>query len=184
MNPLDHLFRDKAEHPVPEHTGGLKVIGVGLSVRPLSRICRFLITNKRTGTGSLYTAFELLGFSPCQHGHTLLADTRRSKEAVDFYKGKRTDWKEWFDSYQAVCDVPAYDFVPELMRAFPEAKFVLTVRDSPEAWSKSYRDVVSPVKTYFYSFWTIWTPSLFWASRLTRHLEARQRRLYKVEDTS
>lgn len=35
-------------------------------------------------------------------------------------------------------DMPEHFFFAQLVRAYPEAKMVMTVRDSPEAWMSSY----------------------------------------------
>ena len=42
----------------------------------------------------------------------------------------------------AVTDSPSYAFADDLIKAYPEAKVVLTVRDSGEAWRRSMCDTV------------------------------------------
>ena len=44
--------------------------------------------------------------------------------------------------YSACCDNPACGFVFELAEMNPNAKVILTVRDSAEAWEKSATDTI------------------------------------------
>jgi len=46
------------------------------------------------------------------------------------------------DEYSACCDNPACGFVFELAEMNPNAKIILTVRDSAEAWEKSATDTI------------------------------------------
>lgn len=69
------------------------------------------------------------------------------------YAGKgtmltRADWDELLGSYQAICDLPATCFAPELAEAYPEAKVIILNRD-PESWYDSvlnsiYKHMLSP----------------------------------------
>lgn len=43
--------------------------------------------------------------------------------------------------FVAMTDVPAFNFLPELMELYPDAKVVLVKRDS-ERWWKSFKPVV------------------------------------------
>jgi hypothetical protein len=52
---------------------------------------------------------------------------------------KAEQWDRVLGRYAAVVDTPGHMFVAELARAYPEAKVVLTVRDSPETWVEGYR---------------------------------------------
>lgn len=45
---------------------------------------------------------------------------------------------------QAASDVPCLHFAEELVAAYPTAKIVLSVRDSPAAWLKSMRSTMIP----------------------------------------
>jgi hypothetical protein len=47
-----------------------------------------------------------------------------------------------FDGYAAVTDAPASWLVPELLKIYPNAKVICTVRD-PKAWEKSMEGVAS-----------------------------------------
>jgi Sulfotransferase domain len=45
---------------------------------------------------------------------------------------------------QAVSDTPAVQFYKELLEAYPEAKVILTVRDTPEQWHFSVLSTIQP----------------------------------------
>ncbi|KAH9907026.1 hypothetical protein F4778DRAFT_724415 [Xylariomycetidae sp. FL2044] len=68
-------------------------------------------------------------------------------------KGKvygRQEFDRWWAQYDALIDVTSF-FAPELVAAYPDAKFVLTSRD-PEKWVKSvngtFLKVVTIVRTF------------------------------------
>jgi hypothetical protein len=103
----------------------LKVIGAGFG---------------RTGTLSLKTALEKLGFVPCYHmvevprvpGHGIFWKEAMRKRA----RGEPIAWDAVFGNYRATVDFPAANFYAELAEAYPEAKAVLTVRDT-QRWYDS-----------------------------------------------
>ncbi len=98
----------------------LKVIGAGFP---------------RTGTTSLKTALELLGFGRCCHMWELFKPEHAWRwpmwrRAVD---GKPVHWPTLYRGFQSTVDSPGCFFWRKLARAFPEAKVILTVRD-PHSW--------------------------------------------------
>ena len=98
----------------------LKVIGAGFP---------------RTGTTSLKTALELLGFGPCCHMWELMKPEHAWRwptwsRAVD---GKPVHWPTLYRGFESTVDAPGCFFWRKLARAFPEAKVILTVRD-PYGW--------------------------------------------------
>jgi hypothetical protein len=99
----------------------LKVIGAGFG---------------RTGTFTLKTALEALGFGPCYH----MVEVGRHPGHDDLWKragrGEAIDWDRLFEGYRAAVDWPASAFYDRLADHYPEAKVILTVRD-PEAWYES-----------------------------------------------
>jgi hypothetical protein len=104
----------------------LKVIGAGVG---------------RTGTYSLRTALNQLGLGPCHHMEEVLhhmPDQLPLWQAA--VKGK-ADWAAVFKGYESTVDWPTAGFVPELYKAYPDAKFVLTVR-SPESWAASFGETI------------------------------------------
>lgn len=98
----------------------LKVIGAGFP---------------RTGTTSLKTALEVLGFGPCCHMWELMKPEHAWRwpmlaRAVD---GKPVHWPTVYRGFRSAVDSPGCFFWRKLSRAFPEAKVILTVRD-PYSW--------------------------------------------------
>ena len=90
----------------------------------------------RTGTLSLKLALEQLGFEKCYH----MMEVRNHPDHVNSWRaaarGERIDWPKLFQSYQAAVDWPSCNFWREQMQAFPDAKVILTLRDS-ENWYES-----------------------------------------------
>lgn len=94
----------------------------------------------RTGTLSLKTALEQLGF-PCYHmlecfprgpGHWALWE-----EALQGHPR----WEQIFEGFTATVDFPACTSYRALAEHYPEAKVVLSVRD-PEKWYRSTQDTI------------------------------------------
>ena len=90
----------------------------------------------RTGTLSLKLALEQLGFEKCYH----MMEVRNHPDHVNSWRaaarGEPIDWPKLFQSYQAAVDWPSCNFWREQMQAFPDAKVILTLRDS-ESWYES-----------------------------------------------
>jgi hypothetical protein len=99
----------------------LKVIGAGFG---------------RTGTLSLKVALETLGFAPCYHMAEVFSHPDHMPLWTAIAEGQPADWETLFAGYQAAVDVPASLFYEDLMRAYPEAPVILTVRDSA-GWYES-----------------------------------------------
>jgi len=104
----------------------LEVIGAGLG---------------RTGTLTLKTALERLGFAPCHHMVEVLANP----EQVPFWnraaEGQAVDWEEVFGKYRAMVDWPGCHFYAELAERYPQAKVILSLRD-PERWYESMCETI------------------------------------------
>jgi len=105
----------------------LEVIGSGLS---------------RTGTMSLKTALEILGFKPCYHGSE---SVKRISHIDAFYglacQGKPIDWQMIFRNYKATVDAPACLHYQALMQVYPEAKVIHTIRDPDKWYDSSYENI-------------------------------------------
>lgn len=105
----------------------------------------------RTGTASLTTALEELGFAPCFHMRKVFAEPGRAEEWRRAGRGEAVDWRELVGGYRASVGWPGTRFWRELVEQFPDAKVVLTVRE-PERWYDSARhtifdtDVVPPAE--------------------------------------
>src|SRR5436190_108289 len=90
----------------------------------------------RTGTSSLKTALERLGFGPCHHMEELFAHPRQITEWLEVAGGGTPDWDRLFDGYASACDFPSQHWYREILGRYPDAKVILTVRD-PESWYTS-----------------------------------------------
>jgi hypothetical protein len=99
----------------------LDVIGVGFG---------------RTGTLSLKSALERLGFGPCHH----MVELVESAEQISLWKrladGETPDWDAVFRGYRSTVDWPSVRFWRQITGHFPQAKVILTVRD-PQRWYES-----------------------------------------------
>ena len=102
----------------------------------------------RTGTMSLYTALNELGF-PCYHMLEVLKNPA-NKSHLDFWRkvansppGQAFDWESVFSRYTAAVDNPACCVYQELMAAYPDAKVILTLHPrGAEAWYESTIDTI------------------------------------------
>lgn len=117
-------------------------------VRPLEVLCLGL---ERTGTLSLRTALLHLGYFDVYHMAALMIENPPDGDmwvqAIDAKYNKKghfgkEDWDQLLGHCMAVTDQPAAMFGEDLIQAYPDAKVVLTVRDSPEAWQKSVMDTI------------------------------------------
>ena len=113
----------------------LQIIGAGLG---------------RTGTSSLKMALEELGFDPCHHMfEVLMVQSQRDLHHLwkDIAEGNNVDeaLMKIFEGYKATVDI-GYMFFEKLMSWNPDAKVILSVRDSPEAWETSCRNTILPAK--------------------------------------
>ena len=110
----------------------LKVVGAGFG---------------RTGTLSLKTALERLGFGPCYH---MMEVFSRPEHVAMWHRlafEHAMDWDKIFSGFQATVDWPAARWWREIAAHYPEAKVLLSVRD-PEAWYKSMTDTIyQPMKS-------------------------------------
>jgi hypothetical protein len=98
----------------------LKVVGTGLG---------------RTGTKSMQTALQVLGFGPCHHMVEVFAHPESMNDWIDAAEG-RPDWPRIFQDYRSVVDYPGAAFWRELTAFYPHAKVLHTVRD-PDKWFDS-----------------------------------------------
>lgn len=98
----------------------------------------------RTGTLSLKTALETLGFGKCYHMIELLQNPHQVKYWEGLMNGEAIAWDELFAGYQATVDFPGCFFYQQVFQRYPDAKVILTVRD-PDAWYASTKATVFQV---------------------------------------
>jgi hypothetical protein len=122
---------------------GLKVIGAGFG---------------RTGTRSLKTALEELGFDKCYHMEEVMKNPSHLKHWAEIMDGRSPDWESLFHGYQSATDWPAAAYYRDLMAVYPDAKVILTVRD-PESWHTSIMNTLYQASRKFRRYTRI-VPSL------------------------
>ena len=104
----------------------LKVVGTGFG---------------RTGTDSMREALDILGFGPCHHMFAVNTDEEQKRLWRAFVKGTLTPWDQLFEGYASCIDWPSAHYWPELIRAYPQARVILTHR-SPESWWASFEKTI------------------------------------------
>ena len=95
----------------------------------------------RTGTLSLKFALEKLGFDKCYHMMEVGMNPGHRQVWLDAADGNMPDWHAVFEGYQATVDWPTCNFWREQMAAFPDAKVLLTRRDS-DKWYDSVMNTI------------------------------------------
>ena len=104
----------------------LRVIGAGVG---------------RTGTNSLRLALNQLGFGPCYHMIELVSNVPVNVPLWLAALDGHADWETIFKGYASAVDWPVAGFFRELNAAYPQAKFILTVR-SAESWAESFSETI------------------------------------------
>ena len=103
----------------------MKLIGAGLP---------------RTATLTQKIALEMLGLAPCYHMVNILSDLSLVPPWIEAFEGKH-NWDRIFGDHQATLDWPGAFFYQDLMEAYPDAKVLLSVRDS-DSWACSMRETI------------------------------------------
>lgn len=106
--------------PQTNEQATLKLIGVGFG---------------RTGTISLRSALQTLGYRPCYHMKELYDCPERLSRWQEAVDGLRP-WRDVLAGYQATLGWPGAAFWRELVGSHPNAKVILTTRDH-ESWYES-----------------------------------------------
>jgi hypothetical protein len=94
----------------------------------------------RTGTLSQKAALEMLGLGPCYHWVDVIADLNRVGEWDRALDGEAR-WDEIFTGFNSTVDWPGGHFFRELAAAYPEAKVLLSTRESGD-WERSFRQTI------------------------------------------
>lgn len=101
-------------------------------LRPVRSTKVFCIGLNKTGTTSLEAAIKQLGYRlGSQHSGELLFDAWAQRDFSPIIELAKTA-----DAFQDVPFSLPYTYIA-LDQAFPDAKFILTVRDSPSQWRNS-----------------------------------------------
>lgn len=95
----------------------------------------------RTGTLSLKSALETLGFKRCYHMMEVMRHPSHVKYWLAAANGEPVDWEALFSGFEAAVDFPSSIYYKEMMQAFPDAKVVHTVRE-PQRWYDSTLETI------------------------------------------
>ncbi len=90
----------------------------------------------RTGTLSLKSALESLGYNKCHHMIEVINNPGEPERWLQAIDEENVNWESLLEGYEATVDWPACHFYQELADYYPEAKVLLSVRD-PAAWFDS-----------------------------------------------
>lgn len=97
----------------------------------------------RNGTDSLRKALEHLGLGPCHH----MAEVIQSPMQLALWRavedGRQTALKEALAGFRSQVDWPGAAYWEKLIRLYPEAKVILSVRD-PDDWFDSIQATIVP----------------------------------------
>lgn len=123
----------------------------------------------RTGTMSLTEALKVLGYKPYH-----FVDMNHSRMWASFSKGEASsdDIISLIvdDGYTAVLENPTCDIYQDILKKYPNARVVLTVRDTPEkfeeSWKTLFETMVITEQEFQWSF-----PSFFGWIPLFRNLK-------------
>ena len=84
----------------------------------------------RTGTLSLKFALEMLGFDKCYHMMEVMTNEGHVAQWRQASRGEKVEWHDLYQGYRATVDWPSASFWRELRFVYPDAKVILTLRDS------------------------------------------------------
>ena len=104
----------------------------------------------RTGTSSLQLAFQdVLNLGKCYHMREVLKPSGSAVSHKKYWTQAMTttdpvDYTKVFANYTATVDFPAAWFYKDILKQYPNAKVILSIRDSPEAWAKSCQTAFGP----------------------------------------
>jgi len=126
----------------------------------------------KTGTKTMVAALEQLGYTVFDYmeNYEFLGD-----DWVQIMKNgvKEGDFRRMFSNVDACTDMPCCFYWEEILREFPDAKVILTVRDDEEVWLNSFRGQMKAVRS------PIYLVSLF-LSKTSRHLSKYGGRVYQT----
>ena len=97
----------------------------------------------RTGTMSLKFALEKLGYGPCYHMMEVMPNPKVVAKWAAIARGGDPNWDVIFKGYQSCVDWPACDYWRAIAGHFPEAKLLLTVRDSSTWFASTQKSIFS-----------------------------------------
>jgi len=97
----------------------------------------------RTGTMSLKSALDRLGFGPTYHMDEVYGNEGHVEAWTEIINGGPRKFAKLLARYRSVVDWPACTYWKRLWHANPDAQLVLTRRD-PDAWFESMSNTIFP----------------------------------------
>ena len=97
----------------------------------------------RTGTLSLKSPLERLGFERCYHMMEVRNHDEHRPVWAAAQRGEPVDWDTLFEGYRAAVDWPACNFWEQLSGYYPDSRALLSFRD-PDRWYESLRNTIYP----------------------------------------
>jgi len=97
----------------------------------------------RTGTKSMQTALNMLGFGPCHHMIEVFQHPETMALWIEASKGKDV-WDEIFKDYHSAVDYPTAAYWRELADKYPDAKVLHTTRDPDQWYDSAHSTILSP----------------------------------------
>jgi len=95
----------------------------------------------RTGTYSLRIAINQLGLGPCYHMEDVLQNMATRVPLWSAALKGNPNWPAIFGGFGSTVDWPTAAFYRELIKEYPSARFILTLR-SPESWAASFGSTI------------------------------------------
>lgn len=95
----------------------------------------------RTGTTTLKSALQTLGYNETYHFKDLIAKPDKLKHWEELENNGATDFQALFDGYEATVDFPGYPYYKILMEQYPDAKVILSKRDF-DKWYESVNKTI------------------------------------------
>lgn len=95
----------------------------------------------RMSTQTMYKAFQILGLNPLHTGYD--HKPRKAWYNYLFENGSLAEALETLKGHHAAMDEPMQLVYKEVMKAYPNAKFVLTQHETPQDWYRSYNKFYS-----------------------------------------
>ena len=110
----------------------------------------------RTGTRSLKYALQTLLNAPSYHMQNILLNKRDAKlwYNIIFKKPEKINWDEIFHGYGACLDFPSCNYYRELMKTYPNAKVILTIRNENnwiKSWNMLNNQIIKSITFRFFS---------------------------------
>ncbi|XP_078490451.1 uncharacterized protein LOC100176603 isoform X2 [Ciona intestinalis] len=92
----------------------------------------------KTGTKTMQAALKELGYNVYDYMENFEFLEKEWKQICTV--GGSTDlFRKMYENIDAVTDLPGCIFWDEILKAFPEAKVVLTMRENEDVWYKSFK---------------------------------------------